>query len=60
MFECIVTLSDFSFVAICKVQPLNHIDKLLLTAAHSLLCLCVVFTGSKTEEAAQSERVNTG
>lgn len=38
--ECIVTPSNFSFKAVCKEQPLNHVDKLLATIATSMFGLC--------------------
>lgn len=50
--ECIATSSNISFKIIFNVQPLNRVDELLATTANSLLCWCVVFAGSETEESA--------
>lgn len=41
--ECFVTKSNSSFKAVCKVQSLTHVDKLLAIIANSVLCLCLVF-----------------
>lgn len=57
--ECIVTSSNLHFNAICKVKPQNCVDKLLATTANSVLCLCVMFTGSETEEAESLPQVNS-
>lgn len=40
--ECIVTLSNFSLHAVCKVQLLNCVDKLLATTANPDLLVCCV------------------
>lgn len=52
VYESIATSNSFDFNAIYKVQWLNHVDELLVNTATSGLCLCAVFTGSKTNEAA--------
>lgn len=39
--ECVMTSSNLSLNAICKIQPLSRVDKLLAPTANSALCLCV-------------------
>lgn len=50
-FECIVTKSNFSFQAICKVQPLCHVHKLLAATANSMFCvLCSLSVKLKRQQ----------
>lgn len=63
-FECIVTKSNFSFHAICKVQPLCHVDKLSAATANSMFCvLCSLSVKLKRQQFlepfSRCKRVNT-